>query len=100
MLEGMLHAKPGREIVACRLCCNLAGPGQDRAHLDAYWRVPIPSDRMTLQPFFMAHHLLLRFVHQFPTELTQDADGLMLVRRLFYRHRVPDIRYEYLVLSQ
>ncbi|EIW52770.1 uncharacterized protein TRAVEDRAFT_53209 [Trametes versicolor FP-101664 SS1] len=75
ILEGMLHAKPGREIVACRLCCNLAGPGQDRAHLDAYWRVPIPSDRLTLQPLFMAHHLLLR-------------------------HRVPEIRYEYLVLSQ
>lgn len=64
ILEGMLHAKPGREIVACRLCCNLVGPGQDRAHLDAYWRVPIPSDRMILQPFLMAHHLLLRSVHR------------------------------------
>lgn len=59
-IEEVLHAKPGREILACEVCCDLIGPGQDRMYIDAYRRTHNPADRTTRGPVFMALHLCKR----------------------------------------
>ncbi|KAL1943714.1 hypothetical protein VTO73DRAFT_4159 [Trametes versicolor] len=59
-IEEILHAKPGREILACKVCCDLIGPGQDRMYIDAYRRTHNPADRTTRGPVSMALHLCKR----------------------------------------